>query len=47
MADTNIDESGMDMPAHERSYERFLGRLKQSTIATVIVAAIVIYLLAR
>ena len=37
----------MDYPAHERNYSGFLGLFKYGAIATAIVAAIVIYVIAN
>lgn len=42
------DEStGMDLPAHKRNYEGFLKILKWSTIVTIIISALVIYIIAN
>ena len=37
----------MDYPAHNRNYAGFLNMVKYGTIATAIVAAIVIYVIAN
>lgn len=37
----------MDMPAHERTYSRFIGLFKFGAIASFIVAAIVVLIIAR
>ena len=36
-----------DLATHERGYEKFLSYLKWGTIATAIVTAIVVYILAK
>ena len=41
----NVTE--MDYPAHERNYSGFIKLFKWSTIATAIIAAIVIYIIAN
>lgn len=44
MADT---ENGMDYPAHEGSYGGFAALMKWGTIASLVVAAIVVLLIAN
>ena len=39
-------DSGMDQQAHVRTYGKFLGMLKWSTIATVVITAAVVLLIA-
>ena len=44
MADSGAN---IDLPAHERTYGRFIGLFKYGAIAAFIVAAIVILLITR
>ena len=39
--------SGMDQKAHEKTYSGFIGLMKWGTVASIIVAAFVVYLLVR
>lgn len=41
------NSSGTDFVAHQRNYDGFLRILKRSTIAVVIVAAIVVFIISR
>ena len=47
MAAQKAPKNAMDYPAHERSYDRFLDMLKIGMVATAIVAAAVIYIIAN
>lgn len=49
MADTKAHPTATDMdyPAHERNYSGFLSLLKWGTILSVVVAAVVIYVIAN
>jgi Bacterial aa3 type cytochrome c oxidase subunit IV len=44
--DKMADSSGFEMKAHEQTYSGFLGLLKYGAIASFVVAAIVIFLIA-
>ena len=37
----------IDLPAHERTYSRFIGLFKYGAIACLIIAFLVIYLITR
>lgn len=41
------DHSPMEIKAHERTYEGFLSLLKFGTVACLIVAALVVYLISH
>ena len=47
MAGEDIVTGSEDFPAHVAGYERFLGWLKFGTIASALVAALVIFLITR
>lgn len=40
------EPSEMDYPAHNRSYDRFTGMVKYGSIATAIVTALVVWIIA-
>ena len=40
------DHSGMEIKAHEQTYDGFLTLLKFGTIASLLIAALVVYLIA-
>ena len=47
MAADKAPTNAMDYPAHERSYDRFQSMLKIGTIASAIITALVIYIIAN
>ncbi len=47
MAADKAPANAMDYPAHERSYDRFLGMFKYGTIAAAIAGAFVVYVIAN
>lgn len=48
MVDTSAEASNdKNFPAHVRNYDGFLRMLKMSTIITVIVTAVVVYIIAN
>ncbi len=47
MSGDHVTTGAEDYPAHEEGYSRFLGWLKFGTIASALVAALVVFLLTR
>ena len=47
MPANNASQNAMDYPAHERSYGRFLRMLTIGAIASALIGAVVIYIIAN